>query len=75
MKNLLFMLLVVAALLVAVSVRPVHAGESIEVCHVPPGNGPAHYILIDESALGAHLAHGDATGNIPNHPNPCQVDN
>jgi len=74
MKNLLFTLLLIAALFVAVSVRPVQAGNKVEVCHVPPGNPEnAHFIDVDESAVEAHLAHGDYTGNVPNHPNPCQV--
>jgi hypothetical protein len=76
MKNLLLILLVIAALLVAVSVRPVHAGIKVDICHIPPGNpGNAHYISVDESAVPAHLAHGDTAGieTNPNHPNACQL--
>ena len=37
--------------------------ERVEVCHIPPGNtGNAHAITIAESAVPAHLAHGDYLG-------------
>lgn len=36
---------------------------SIAICHVPPGNPDnAHTIVVNESALDAHLAHGDSEG-------------
>jgi hypothetical protein len=40
------------------------AGEAkVDVCHVPPGNPDnAHTITISESALSAHLEHGDHVG-------------
>jgi hypothetical protein len=35
----------------------------VEICHVPPGNpGNEHTITIDQSAVPAHLAHGDYKG-------------
>jgi hypothetical protein len=35
----------------------------ITLCHIPPGNpGNAHTITVDESAVPAHLAHGDTLG-------------
>ncbi len=38
----------------------------VEVCHIPPGNPDnAHTIVISESALQAHLDHGDHVG-------PCE---
>ena len=38
-------------------------GVTVLVCHVPPGNpDAAHTIEVAESALPAHLAHGDAEG-------------
>ncbi len=36
-------------------------GHKVTICHIPPGNPDnAHTIEIDESALAAHLAHGDS---------------
>ncbi|MGD8708387.1 MAG: hypothetical protein PVI88_06860, partial [Nitrosopumilaceae archaeon] len=33
------------------------------ICHIPPGNpGNNHTITIGESALSAHLGHGDVLG-------------
>jgi len=68
MRNLLFMQLLVAGLLVVVSVSPVQAGEDkVQVCHVPPGNPEnAHIIVVGISAVPAHLAHGDVAGLDPN---------
>ena len=37
--------------------------HKVQICHIPPGNpSNAHTIDIDEHALDAHLAHGDAKG-------------
>ena len=37
--------------------------KKVKVCHIPPGNhSNAHDIKIDESAVAAHLAHGDLLG-------------
>ena len=62
MRNLLFVLLLVASLFVAVSASPVQAGEDkVEVCHIPPGNPEnTHVIVVGASAVPAHLAHGDS---------------
>jgi hypothetical protein len=44
-----------------------YAKGKVDVCHIPPGNsGNAHMINISESAVAAHLAHGDALGPCPN---------
>ena len=44
-----------------------HGGDrdrKVEVCHVPPGNpSKAHTIRVGESAVGAHLGHGDSVGS------------
>ncbi len=38
-------------------------GNVVTICHIPPGNpGNAHTICIGESAVPAHLAHGDTLG-------------
>jgi hypothetical protein len=44
--------------------REIEGGErSVEICHVPPGNpGNAHEITVGESAVPAHLDHGDYEG-------------
>ena len=40
--------------------------DKVKVCHIPPGNeGNAHTIEISESALSAHLGHGDTLGACP----------
>jgi len=37
--------------------------HKVTICHLPPGNPEnAHTISVDESALPAHLAHGDSMG-------------
>lgn len=43
--------------------------HKVTICHIPPGNpANAHTIRVDESALPAHLAHGDYLG--PCHEQP-----
>lgn len=38
--------------------------RSVEICHIPPGNPVnRHTIEVDESAVSAHLGHGDHTGS------------
>ena len=59
MRNLLFMLLLVAGLLVVVSVSPVQAGEEkVYICHVAPTK-KGTVILVNSSAIPGHLSHGD----------------
>ena len=37
--------------------------DKVAICHVPPGNpANAHTIVISDSAVPAHLAHGDYPG-------------
>ena len=58
-KNLLFMLLLVAALFVAVSVTPVTPVQAgaVALCHLPPGNPEnVQLIYIGAPAVPAHLA-------------------
>jgi hypothetical protein len=41
-------------------------GHKVLICHHPPGNpGNAHTISVDQSAVPAHLAHGDTLGPCP----------
>jgi len=38
-------------------------GDKVEICHIPPGNPDnARTIMVSQSALAAHLAHGDYEG-------------
>lgn len=40
------------------------AGAKVQICHLPPGNlANFHTITVSESALPAHLAHGDLAGS------------
>jgi len=40
--------------------------SKVLICHVPPGNPPnAHEICVGQSAVPAHLAHGDFLGECP----------
>lgn len=44
----------------------------VEVCHIPSGDpGNLHTITISETALQAHLAHGDFLGDCSAAPCPC----
>ncbi len=37
--------------------------DKVEICHIPPGNPDnARTIMVSQSALAAHLAHGDYEG-------------
>jgi Dictyostelium (slime mold) repeat len=50
--------------LFALTASAAWAGNTkVQVCHIPPGNpGNFHTITISESALQAHLGHGDLAG-------------
>lgn len=40
--------------------------KKVTICHIPPGNPAAkHTITVSESALDAHLGHGDTLGACP----------
>ena len=40
--------------------------EKVTICHIPLGNpAAAHTLIIAQSALEAHLGHGDSTGSCP----------
>ena len=60
-----FLALVTIGLALALSTSGTAQNENhkVDVCHVPPGNpANAHIINVDESAVPAHLAHGDNLG-------------
>jgi hypothetical protein len=43
----------------------------VAVCHIPPGNpSNTHTIVVGESAVPAHLAHGDSIGECNSLPLP-----
>ena len=45
------------------SVNVAFANSKVAICHIPPGNPEnAHTITVSESAVPAHMAHGDALG-------------
>jgi hypothetical protein len=56
----------VAAIMILLGGPSLHAGEKVEICHIPPDNpSDRHTIFVSVNALAAHLAHGDTTG-------PCE---
>ena len=63
-------------------VAPAYAGNTVQVCHIPPDD-PAnfHTITVSENALPAHLAHGDLLGGcgdscetLCDDSNACTID-
>jgi hypothetical protein len=45
------------------------AEPKVLICHIPPGNpANAHEIIVGESAVNAHLDHGDNVGPCPTPP-------
>jgi len=41
-------------------------GQKVTICHLPSGDeDKAHTLVVDESAVPAHLAHGDTLGACP----------
>jgi hypothetical protein len=78
MKVILAMMAMFVAMLIpgaawATDDPPPTTGENhkVAVCHVPPGNpGNKHTILINASAVPAHLEHGDTLGWCPRAPKP-----
>ena len=50
-------------------------GTKVAVCHVPPGNPEhPHTIEVDDSAVPAHLAHGDTEGACVEETSPPEGD-
>lgn len=48
-----------------------HNNDKVQICHIPPGNPEnAHEICVGESAVEAHLAHGDKLGACEVAPTP-----
>ena len=38
-------------------------GQKVTLCHIPPGNpANAKTIMVDETSVADHLAHGDSLG-------------
>ena len=59
------------------STMPTVAESKATICHRPPGNpSNAHTISVGESAVPAHIAHGDSRGSCPqNQDNSVQQNN
>jgi hypothetical protein len=56
-----------ALLLLALFSTSAIAGKKVTICHIPPGNPDnAHTITVSESAVDAHMAHGDSMGECDN---------
>src|SRR5690349_17103655 len=54
----------------AIDRKPGH--QKVKVCHIPPGNpGNAHTIEVSQSAVPAHLSHGDTLGACNTPPPVC----
>ena len=59
------------ALLVPATAASANEEKKVTICHVPPGNpSNAHTIEVGESAVPAHLEHGDHLGECA----PCPTD-
>jgi EGF-like domain/Dictyostelium (slime mold) repeat len=83
MKKLHLIILLGIALAMVGAVSAQAGGSAkVNVCHIPPGNPTNwHTITIGESALPAHLAHGDLAGTceancdaLCSDGNPCTQD-
>lgn len=71
-KGIIFLILLLAIIFVATAYA-----AKVTVCHIPPGD-PENYhdITISETALQAHLDHGDYEGTCQeNCPSVCDDDN
>lgn len=64
MKRVLYVLLVVALALTAFSASVLAKNDKVDICHVK-GNGDVKLINVSQSAVPAHLAHGDGYINDP----------
>jgi hypothetical protein len=43
--------------------------QDVTICHIPPGNpAGAETIVVPQSAVAGHLAHGDTLGPCPTSP-------
>jgi hypothetical protein len=76
MKNLLFMLLLVAALFVVVSVNPVQAGDKVDICHFPPGTGVGFIINVNSASVPAHVKNHDGdhlASELESHLGVCAI--
>jgi hypothetical protein len=49
--------------------------RKVTICHIPPGNKSAeHTITVDQSAVPAHMAHGDSMGPCPGWVNQSYIE-
>ena len=63
--------LLAVAMLVPAAAASATEEQKVTICHVPPGNPTnAHTIEVGESAVPAHLEHGDSLGECA----PCPTE-
>ena len=71
-KRFVFVAAAAAVPLLSISASPAEAVSSaskLVICHIPQGNPViAHTLVVGESAMRGHLAHGDTLGPCPDYP-------
>ena len=67
MKKLLFVIVAVAAVGAVMMVAGMAAADKVTICHKDPQGG-ANTITVAQSAVAAHMAHGDTMGACPISP-------
>lgn len=74
MKTHITVVLLTAMSILLPASLTIAAREKVAVCHIPKNGDAAHTIFIAESAVGAHLAHGDSLGECEVTAAACPCD-